>query len=169
MDARGMKNSGVENSFFTLWIHRLHPHLPMLSYKASGCNKTNPPCPSHCNIMFNVLVFGCGWIPPGDWAAALFNRVYYKGKIWPAGGFDTLAESQWVGQNCPSIPVEKFNNTTINCWVPGWSMNRSCNGKAAMFVATEIRGNIWHLGGGGGMTNWWPDGPFQWVHPLVLL
>jgi hypothetical protein len=104
--------------------------------------------------MVDVLVFGCGLIPPGNGAVASFNGVHFKSKIRPAGGFDTLAESRWAGRIGPSIPVEKFNNTTINRRVPGRSTNRSWNGKAAMFVATEIRGNIRRLVGGEGMANW---------------
>ena len=40
-------------------------------------------------------------------------------------------------------------------------------GKAALFVATEIRGNIRRLRGVEGMANWRPGGPFQWLRPLV--
>ena len=92
--------------------------------------------------MFDVLVFEYGLIPPGNGAAASFNGVSFKGEIWLAGGVDTLAELQWAGQISPSIPVEKFNNTTINRWVPGRSTNRSFKGKVAMFGTTEIRGGI---------------------------
>ncbi len=48
------------------------------------------------------------------------------------------------------------------------SVNRPWDGTAAMFVATEIRGNIRRLGVVKGMGNWWPGGPFQWLRPLLL-
>ena len=54
------------------------------------------------------------------------------------------------GPNLSVYPGQKINNTTINRPVPGWSTNRLCNGKAAMFVATKIRGNVRCLVGGGG-------------------
>ncbi len=47
------------------------------SYEGYGCNKTKPPQPPHRNTMFDVLVFEYGRIPPGDRAAALFNRVHF--------------------------------------------------------------------------------------------
>jgi hypothetical protein len=40
--------------------------------------------------------------------------VHILGKIWPAGGFDTLAELRWADQIGPSIPFQKINHTTIN-------------------------------------------------------
>jgi hypothetical protein len=38
----------------------------------------------------------------------------YSGKNSAGGGFDTQAELQWEDRIGPSIPVQKFNHTTIN-------------------------------------------------------
>ncbi len=64
--------------------------------------------------MIDVAVLGCGPIWTGEGAAAPFIEVHILGKIWLAGGFDTLANSQWEDQIGPSIPVQKINHTTIN-------------------------------------------------------
>jgi len=45
--------------------------------------------------MIDVVVLGCGPIRTGEGAAAPFIGVHILGEIWPAGGFDTLAESRW--------------------------------------------------------------------------
>jgi hypothetical protein len=64
--------------------------------------------------MIDVVVLGCGPIRTGEGAAAPFIGVHILGKIRPAGGFVTLAESRWEDQIGPSIPVQKINPTTIN-------------------------------------------------------
>ena len=64
--------------------------------------------------MIDVVVLGCGPIRTGEGAAAPFIGVHILGEIRPAGGFDTLAESRWEDRIGPSIPVQKFNHTTIN-------------------------------------------------------
>jgi len=84
------------------------------SYKGYGWNKTKPPQPPHHNTMIDVIVLGCGPIRTGEGAAAPFIGVHILGKIRPAGGFDTLAESRWEDQIGPSIPVQKISHTTIN-------------------------------------------------------
>jgi hypothetical protein len=55
--------------------------------------------------MIDVCVLGCGPIHMGERAAALFNGVHILGKIRLAGGFDTLAKSQWEDLIGPSIPA----------------------------------------------------------------
>ncbi len=92
--------------------------------------------------MIDVRVLGCGPICTGDGAAEPFNGVHILGKIRPAGGFDTLAESQWGDQIGPSILVQK---STISQSIDGglfvlvnWPWDRT----VALFVVTEIRGNI---------------------------
>jgi len=66
------------------------------SYKEGyGCNNAKPPRPPHRNTMIDVVVLGCGPIRMGEGAAAPFIGVHILGEIQPAGGFDTLAESQW--------------------------------------------------------------------------
>ena len=84
------------------------------SYKGYGCNNAKPPRPPHRNTMIDVVVLGCGPIRTGEGAAAPFIGVHILGEIRPAGGFDTLAESRWEDRIGPSIPVQKFNHTTIN-------------------------------------------------------
>jgi hypothetical protein len=64
--------------------------------------------------MIDVVVLGCGPIRTGEGAAAPFIGVHILGKIRPAGGFDTLAESQYEDQIGPSIVVQKINHATIN-------------------------------------------------------
>ena len=64
--------------------------------------------------MINIVVLGCGPIRTGEGAAAPFIGVHIMGKIWPAGGFVTLAELRWEDRIGPSIPVQKINHTTIN-------------------------------------------------------
>ena len=67
----------------------------LASYKGNGFNNTKPPRPPHRNTMINVVVLGCGPIRMGEGAAAPFIGVHILGEIQLAGGFDTLAESQW--------------------------------------------------------------------------
>ena len=50
----------------------------------------------------------------GDAAAAPFNGVHILAKIWPVGGFDTLAKLGWEDQIGLSILVQKINHITIN-------------------------------------------------------
>jgi hypothetical protein len=64
--------------------------------------------------MIDLVVFGYGPIRMGDGAAAPFNGVHIMGKIWPTGGFDTLAKSRWAVLIGPSIPARKINHATIN-------------------------------------------------------
>ena len=89
--------------------------------------------------MIDVVVLGCGPIRTGKGAAAPFIGVRILGEIWPAGGFDTLAESRWEDQIGPSIPVQTINHTRINRRGPLYA-NRPWDGTAALFVATEIGG-----------------------------
>ena len=62
------------------------------------------------NIMIDVVVLGCGPIRTGEGAAEPFIGVHILGEIRPAGGFDTLAESQWEDRIGPSI---RSKNSTI--------------------------------------------------------
>jgi hypothetical protein len=96
--------------------HALCPTAPFAhaSYKGYGCNIVKPPQPPHRNTMINVVVLGCGSIRTGKGAAAPFIGVHILGEIWPAGGFDTLAESRWEDRIGPSILVQKVNHITIN-------------------------------------------------------
>jgi len=78
-----------------------HNHAPCptapsahASYKGYGCNSPKPPRPRHRNTMIDVVVLGSGPIRTGEGAAAPFIGVHILGKIRPAGGFDTLAESR---------------------------------------------------------------------------
>ena len=64
--------------------------------------------------MIVVVVLEFGPIRMGEGAAAPFVGVHILGKIRPAGGVDTLAESRWEDQIRPSIPAEKINHTTLN-------------------------------------------------------
>jgi hypothetical protein len=64
--------------------------------------------------MIYVVVLGCGPIRTGKGAAAPYIGVHILGKIRPAGGFVTLAESRWEDQIGPSITVQNLNHTTIN-------------------------------------------------------
>jgi hypothetical protein len=84
------------------------------SYKGYGCNNAKPLRAPHRNTMIDVVVPGCGPIRTGEGAAATFIWVHILCKIWPAGVFDTLAESRWENQIGPSILVQKINHTTLN-------------------------------------------------------
>jgi hypothetical protein len=99
--------------------------------------------------LIDVVVLGCSPLRMGEGAAAPFIGVHILGKIRPAGGFDTLAESQWEDQIGPSIVVKNQPSGASLCLA-----NRPWDGTAALFVATEIRGNIRRLGGVEGMANW---------------
>ncbi len=81
------------------------------SYKGYGFNNAKPLRAPYRNTMMDVVVLGCGLIRTGKGAAAPFTGVHILGEIWPAGGFDTLAELQWEDRIRPSIPVQK--KTTI--------------------------------------------------------
>ena len=105
-------------------------------------------------MMIDVVVLGCGPIRMGEGAAAPFNGVHIQGGIRLAGGFDTLAESRWEDQIGPSILVQKSTisqSTDRGLFVLA---NRPWDRTAALFVETEIRGNIRRLGGLEGMANW---------------
>jgi len=106
----------IENTCYSSHHENMvhHSTIRPASYKGYGCNNAKPLRPPHCNTIINVVVLRCGPIPTGDGATALFNGVHILGKIQPAGGFDTLAESQWKDRIGPSIPVQKINHTTIN-------------------------------------------------------
>jgi len=110
------------------------------SNKGCGRNKTKPPRPPHRNTMIDVRVLGCGPIRTGEGAAAQFNGVHIQGGIRPAGRFDTLSESRWADLIGPSIPAKK--STIQQSTIEGLFMfgNWQCDGTAALFVATEIRG-----------------------------
>jgi hypothetical protein len=84
------------------------------SYKGYECNNPKPPWPPYRNTMINVVVLGCTSIWTGEGAAAPFIGVHILGEIWPAEGFDTLAELRLEDRIGPSILVQKFNHTTIN-------------------------------------------------------
>jgi hypothetical protein len=105
--------------------------------------------------MIDVVVLGCGPIWTGEGAAAPFIGVHILGEIRPAGGFVTLAESRWADQIGPSIPV--LINQPSHNQPSGASLclvNRPWDGTAALFVSTEIGGNIRRLGGVEGIGNW---------------
>ena len=100
--------------------------------------------------MIDVVVLGCGPIRTGEGAAAPFIRVHILGEIRPVGEFVTLAESRWADLIGPSIPGPKnqpYHNQPSGASL--CSVNRPWDGTAALFVATEIRGDIRRLGGGG--------------------
>jgi hypothetical protein len=104
--------------------------------------------------MMDVRVLGCGPICTGNGAAAPFNGVHILGEIRPAGGFDTLPESRWDDQIGPSILVQK---STISQSTGGGLFvlaNRPLDRTMALFVVTEIKGNIRRLGGVEAMANW---------------
>jgi hypothetical protein len=88
------------------------------SYKGYGFDNAKPPRSPHHNTMMDVVVLRCGPTRMGEGAAAPFNGVHIMGKIRPAGGFDTLAESRWAVLIGPSIPARKINHATINRWGP---------------------------------------------------
>ena len=78
--------------FSTLLLHLV---FLVFFYKGYGCNNAKPPRLPHHNTMIDVFVLRCGPILMGEGAAAPFNGVHILGEIWPAGGVDTLAKSQW--------------------------------------------------------------------------
>ncbi len=43
------------------------------------------------------------------------------------------------GPNWTGYPGQKINHTTINRWVPLWSMNQTWDGKPALYVVTKNR------------------------------
>jgi len=91
-----------------------HSTIRPASYKSYGCNSAKPPRPPHCNTIIDVVVLGCGPIPTGDGATALFNGVHILGELQPAGGFDTLAKSQWKDQIGPcSHSIKTSQSTSI--------------------------------------------------------
>ncbi len=104
--------------------------------------------------MINVVVLGCGPIWTGEGAAAAFIGVHILGKILPAGGFDTLAESRWEDRIGPSIPVQKINHTTINRWGPlnVRQIGRGVERRPCMW--RQKLGGIFDTWGGEGMANW---------------
>ncbi len=91
--------------------------------------------------MIDIVVLECGPIRTGEGAAAPFIGVHILGEIRPAGGFDTQAELRWEDRIGPSIPVQKFNYTTINRRGPLY-VRRTGRG-------TERRPSLWRrkLGG----------------------
>jgi hypothetical protein len=104
--------------------------------------------------MIDVVVLGCGPIWTGEGAAAAFIGVHILGKILPAGGFDTLAESRWEDRIGPSIPVQKINHTTINRRGPlnVRQIGRGVERRPCMW--RRKLGGIFDTWGGEGMANW---------------
>jgi len=103
--------------------------------------------------MIDVRVLGCGPIRTGDGAAEPFDGVHILGEFGRRR-FDILAKSRWEDQIGPSILVQK---STISQSTDGGLFvlaNRPWDRTAALFVVTEIRGNIRRLGGVEGMANW---------------
>jgi hypothetical protein len=101
--------------------NRKHNRAPCLtapsthtSYKGYGFNNAKPQRAPHRNTMIDLVVLRCGPIRTGKGAVAPFIGVHIMGKIWPAGGVDTLAESRWAVLIGPSIPARKINHATIN-------------------------------------------------------
>ena len=99
--------------------------------------------------MINVVVLGCAPIQTGEGAAAPFVGVHILGEIRPEGGFDTLAESQWEDRIGPSIPVQKFNHTTINRRGPlnVWRISRGMEWRPCLW--RRKLGGIFDAWGGG--------------------
>jgi hypothetical protein len=117
-----------------------------------------------------VLVLGCGPIRTGEEAAAQFIGVHILGEIRPAGWAWYPGQIAMGGPNWTVYPgpkIQPYHNQSSGASLCSVNRPWEC-GTAALFVATESMGNIWHLRGVEGMANWWPGGPFQWVRPLSL-
>jgi len=63
----------------------------------------------------------------------------------------------------------KINHTTIIRRVPRRATIQPWNRKGGSVCGDLFLGNKRYWGGGQGMANWQPVGPFQWVRPLSLL
>ncbi len=102
------------------------------SYKGYGCNNSRPLRTPHPNTIIGVVVLGCGLIQMGEGAAAPFIGCIFWVKLGRRGGL---------------IPWPNYDGRTeLDHLSPlGASLcsaNRPGDGTAALFVATEIRGNI---------------------------
>jgi len=63
-----------------------HSTIRLASYKGYGHNNAKPPRRPHYNTIIDVVVLGCGPIPTGNGATALFNGVHILAEIQLAGG-----------------------------------------------------------------------------------
>ena len=126
-----------------------HNHAPCptassthASYKGYGFNNTKPPRPPHHNTMIDVVVLGCGPIRTGEGVAAPFIGVHILGKFGRRGGL-----IPWPNHNGRTEldRLSRSKNQPYHNQPSGASLcsaNRPWDGTAALFVATEIRGNI---------------------------
>ncbi len=85
----------------------------------------------------------------------LYNLHYHSSSL---SGAQTIWVDEWYNNK------EHLSTVGSLFMFDDWPWDAT----AALFVATEIRGNIRRLGGVEGIGNWWPGGPFQWLRPLVL-
>ena len=143
-----------ENTHYSFTIRCTTAPSAHASYKGYGCNNPKTLRPPHRNTIIDVVVLGYGPIRTGEGAAAPFIGVHILGEIRLAGGFDTLAESWWEDRVGPYIPGQKsaIPQSTVGCLV-GQRIGRGTE-KAALFVATEIGGNIRRLRRVEGMASW---------------
>ena len=81
--------------------------------------------------------------------------VWYLGRI-------TMGGPNWTVYRGPKN--QPYHNQLSEASLR--SANRPWDGTAALFVGTEIMGNIRRSRGVEGMANWRPGSPFQWVRPL---
>ena len=130
------------------WICRVHPtSTPCLTYWCLGVVGFLRAFEQWLCLMGYIM---------GQKSAG--KGIWYPGRIAMGGPNWTVYPGQ---KNQP------YHNQPLGAFL--CLANRSCKGKVAMFVATEIKGNIQCFVGGEGMTNWWLGGPFQWVRQLLLL
>jgi hypothetical protein len=159
----------VENYFFTSWyvdrilIRPCPPTKPLGAIKQI-CNVPPTSTPYSTSWCSGVV----GFLQAIEQQLCLIGYIFRAnlagGGIWYPGRIAMGGPNWTIYPGPKNQPYHNQPSGTFLC-----SANWSCKGKAAMFVATEIRGNIQRLVGEEGMTNWWPGGPFQWVRPLVLL
>ena len=117
-------------------------NLDTIYYKPDLVRISQPKLISARTFFWFTEVFKCGPILTGKGAAAPFIGVYILGEIRPAGGFDTLPNVMG-GPNWAIYPGPKnqpYHNQPLGASL--CSANWTWDGAAALFVVTEIRGNI---------------------------
>jgi len=143
-----------ENTHYSFTIRYTPSSSAHASYKGYGCNNAKPPWPPHRNTIIHVVVLGCGPIQMGERAAAPFIGVHILAKFGWRGGLIPWPNRDWRTEldrlsRSKNQPYQNQPSGASLC-----SANRPWDGTAALFVATDIGGNIQRLRGVEGMANW---------------
>ena len=124
------------------------------SYKGYGCNNAKPPRPPHRNTMIDAWYSGVVRFGRArEWRHHLLGCIFsakfgWRGGLLPWPNHDGRTKLDRLSRSKNStMPQSTFGGLLMFGDRPG-------DGTAALFVGTEIRGDIQRLGGVEGIGNW---------------